>query len=233
MLFVIVMPVLMEDVDELMAPVLSKASAEPFLVSRDILYADDTLLLATDAPTLQRHLENIVQIGKRYGLELHWGKTEVIRVRHDGVIYAEDGRPLNNKDRVVYLGALLHAAGDPKAEVDRRIGEARSSFACLEKVWSHANLTVKEKLRIFDACVVSKLLYGLDSLCLRQAERRRLDGAQALWLRKILRIPHSYISRIANEEVRRKAGVAPLSQFEDSGCTPPPHGGGHLSISHD
>ena len=211
-LFVIVMSVLMQDVDQEMASIFKNAPSEPFLVSRDILYADDTLLLATDADTLQRHLECITRVGRRYGLELHWGKTEVLRVRHDGLIYAEGNQPLKNKDYAVYLGSLLQAAGDPKAEVDRRIGEARSTFACLDKIWSHANLSVRHKVRIFEACVVSKLLCGLDSLWLRRAERRRLDGAQALWLRRILRIPHSYVSRVTNAEVLRKAKTAPLSQ---------------------
>ena len=64
---------------------------------------------------------------------------------------------------------------------------------------------------MFDACVVSKLAYGLHTACLNQTERRRLDGFQSKCLQKILRISHSYYSRISNKTVLLQVGHRPIS----------------------
>ena len=113
----------------------------------------------------------------------------------------------------MYLGGLLSASGDQGSEITRRLGEAGAAFEKLTAIWKHANLTRSRKLRIFEACVQTKLLYSLDSVCLRQAERSRVDAFQAKCLRRVFGIPHSYLSRVSNAEVRAVAGRPPLSQI--------------------
>ena len=54
---------------------------------------------------------------------------------------------------------------------------------------------------VFNACVVSKLLRCLHTAWLNKAELRRLDVFQTSCLRKILRIPHSFKSRVSNAEI--------------------------------
>ena len=59
---------------------------------------------------------------------------------------------------------------------------------------------------MFGACVVLKLMYGLHTGWLSKGARRRLDGFQARCLRRILRIPPAFVSRVSNEQVRQQAG---------------------------
>ena len=61
------------------------------------------------------------------------------------------------------------------------------------------------------ACVVSKLMYCLESLWLLQADRHRLDAFHAKCLRRIPNIPCSYISRISNENVLNLARQSRVS----------------------
>ena len=77
--------------------------------------------------------------------------------------------------------------------------------------WSHSTLSQGRKLEIYAQCVVSSLLYGLSTAWLTTAARRRLDGFHARCLRRILRIPSAYISRVANTVVFAKAGQKSLS----------------------
>ena len=63
------------------------------------------------------------------------------------------------------------------------------------------------------AIVVSTVLYSLDSLWLLQSDLRRLDAFHCRSLRKVLRIPCSYVSRISNEIVLENAGSMPLSKM--------------------
>ena len=58
---------------------------------------------------------------------------------------------------------------------------------------------------IFNAVVVSRLLYGLSGAWLNKSEIRRLNGFQSRCLRVLLRIPPSYISRILNSTVLQSA----------------------------
>ena len=78
-------------------------------------------------------------------------------------------------------------------------------------MWSHAAIATQRKLRIFDACVLSKLLHSLHTAWPKTAVLSRLDAFQARCLRRILRIPHSYYSRISNATVLERAKRNKLS----------------------
>ena len=57
----------------------------------------------------------------------------------------------------------------------------------------------------------TELLNGLSTVWLVTAQKRRLDGFYARCLRRILRIPAAFVSRISNAAVFKRAGVNPLS----------------------
>ena len=56
-----------------------------------------------------------------------------------------------------------------------------------------------------DAVIASKLLHGLESASLTQAEYARLDAFQVSALRKILRVPHPDYSGVSNNRVMEVA----------------------------
>ena len=56
------------------------------------------------------------------------------------------------------------------------------------------------------------MTYGLQTACPNLAERRRIDGLQARCLRRILRIPHAYYSRVSNRTVLERAGHRPITE---------------------
>ena len=84
-------------------------------------------------------------------------------------------------------------------EINRRLGLARADFSALTRVWRHSSLPVGPKIRIFNACVASQLMYGLHTAKLKKAELGKLDAFQAM--RMILGIPHSFYSRVPNTDV--------------------------------
>ena len=83
---------------------------------------------------------------------------------------------------------------------------ARADFDALAKTWAHSALTWKQKPRIFESLVESKLLYAMASLTLTVAQQRKLNGFQNRCLRKIVGVPPAYISRVSNATVLSKAG---------------------------
>ena len=71
----------------------------------------------------------------------------------------------------------------------------------------------KRKLTIFDACILSKLMYGLSSAVLTKVDRKRLDAFHAGCTRKIIRVAPAYHSRVSNHTVFERARTKPASRL--------------------
>ena len=99
----------------------------------------------------------------------------------------------------------------------RRIGEARTVFQSLKQVWRHAGLSTKEKLQIYKACVVSKLLYNMSTLRLTETQLHSIDAFHYKCLRSIASMPTTWgamqigVARTSNEAVRVKLNETLLS----------------------
>ena len=88
-LFIIMMSVLLADARP--TPVVGGPAAKKYVVSTEIAYADDTMLVGSDAGGVQGHFESIVKLGRTYGLEINAGKTLLLRVRGTEDIRFADG----------------------------------------------------------------------------------------------------------------------------------------------
>ena len=154
----------------------------------------------------------IGSVGEEYGLQFNWKKLEMMPVRVDAVIQKPDGERVERKDQLVYLGSSLSSDGRVGPELSCRLGLARADYENLRKKWSHSALSVRRKVAIFEACVVTKLLYSLTSACLNKCERRGIDGFQARCLRKIMKVAPACWSRVANKTVLARASTRPVSQ---------------------
>ena len=209
-LFIIVMTLLTKDAKSKLS-----ARASAALDSNDlgeILYADDTLIIGSGADLVAEYAAAIEKAGNDYGMTLHWGKTQALSMCTDSPIRRPDGSIIVSTGSLTYLGGILSADGRVDSEISRKLGTATADFRSLRVAWNHAGISTKTKLRYFESIVMSKLLYGLSSVWLVTAQKRRLDGFYARCLRRLLHIPSSYISRVSNACVLSRAGVRPLSE---------------------
>ena len=209
-LFTIVMTVLISDAHGCLAQRYGDILSKEFFI-HELLYADDTLLVDCAGPSLQKYMMVIEELGREYGLELNWKKIECLPIRCQAHLSAADGSEIPEDSSITYLGALLANDGKIDSELSRRIGMAAADFKMLKKIWNHVDLSIYQKYRIFDACIISKLLYGLHTAWLSQIQRRKLDGFYIRCLRQILGIRPSFISRVSNEAVLARLGVQKLS----------------------
>ena len=210
-LFVMVMTVLLHDAKHKLVNTMG-VQLHDASFANELVYADDTLLLDIDADVLHAFMLTIGSVGEEYGLKFNWKKLEMMPVRVDAVIRTPDGDQVKCKDQLVYLGSSLSSDGKVGSELNRRLGLARADYENLRKIWSHSALSVRRKVAVFEACVVSKLLYGLTSACLNKCEKRRIDGFQARCLRKIMKVAPAYWSRVSNQTVLARASSRPVSQ---------------------
>ena len=174
----------------------------------DIVYADDTLLIGVNTKFLAQFVAAVASAGKRYGLELHLGKLQLINVGSSATVRLPDGNDLHPKPQMEYLGTALSDAACSDTELSRRIGMAKQDFRHLSRVWNHAGLARKRRLQFYQALIESRFLYSLATSCYTVAQLRRIDGFQAKCIRRVLGIPPAFLSRISNAEVVRKSGLA-------------------------
>ena len=71
----------------------------------------------------------------------------------------------------------------------------------------------KEKYRIYRACVLSRLLYGLQTAWLTKVAKQKLDGFHAKCCRLIAKIAPAYYSRVPNTDVLAEMGAQRLSNI--------------------
>ena len=203
------MTMMMHDAQCMLSPACLQAVSNQLLF--DILYADDTLLVGVNEKRVEELSSAIAVVGARYGMSLHWGKTQALTVGGTGCIRDPSGNAIHDTGTLQYLGAVLSGDGRLDSELSRKLGAATSDFKKLRAVWAHGNVTLQNKLLYFHSLVVSKLVYGLATCWLVTAQRRRVDGFYVRCLRNILRIPAAFVSRVSNATVLKKAGVPPFT----------------------
>ena len=152
-LFTVVMTIVLLDASKLRGEVGGPLQEKPYIATNELLYADDSMLIGSDASAVQAHLDSVTTVGQTYGLELNVEKTILLRIRGTLDIYGADGKPLAVKEEAIYLGSLISADGRTPRELSRKLGEAQQLFQKLEAIWKHANISEKRRACIFEACV--------------------------------------------------------------------------------
>ena len=100
----------------------------------------------------------------------------------------------------------MDGTGDPAKEVMKRISTTIITLKKLDQFWLNSNCPIKRKVEVYDTVIKAKLLYGLESLQMRETVKRKLDTFQLYGLSKILRMKTTYVNRRkTNEKVMKNA----------------------------
>ena len=174
---------------------------------RDMLFADDAALVTHTAEALQRLADSFSDACKEFGLTISLKKTNICvqGVEESPSILIEDVT-LDVVDTFTYLGSTISGNLTLDVELDRRLGKASSVMARLQtRVWENKSLTIRTKIQVYQACVVSTLLYGSESWTTYMTQEHRLNVFHMRCLRRILGI--SWQDHITNESVLQRADI--------------------------
>ena len=101
----------------------------------------------------------------RAGLVINPTKTEILNIPSpDAPTFSISGNQLKNSENFTYLGSNLSFSGDLINEIQRRINLA--SLACdrlSKRVFGNKNLMIHTKIAVYDAVVISTILYGCET----------------------------------------------------------------------
>ena len=154
---------------------------------------------------MYRKLDDFWKESKKAGLEINYSKTEEIWVNK----IVNQGLRLNGEDikrssDFCYLGSIVAENTGTGREVNARIQKARGLFSKLRIVWLSKSLRKDTKIRIFNACVKSVLLYGCETWLVTNEIQCKIQTFVNRCLRFILRIWWPNI--ISNKEQWKATG---------------------------
>ncbi len=104
-------------------------------------------------------------------------------------------------DKAIYLGGTITERALKSAELHTRLTKALTTAYKLKEFWKGCNAPLKWKLQVYNAVIVSQLIYGLNTIHLTDSCLQSLDTFQLRGLRQILRIEAAFYSDISHNKV--------------------------------
>ena len=114
-----------------------------------------------------------------------------------------DGELLEIVPEFKYLGSTILPTGQAKIEIGVRTDNARKAFVQLKCVlWRKKEISLKTKLRVYEAAIRPVLLYGCETWPLRAEDIRKLQVFDHWCLKYILQTRR--IDQISNARIRAR-----------------------------
>jgi len=144
------------------------------------------------------------------GLRLSWPKTKLQNVGAGDPpsTILIDGVPGEGVEEFIYLGSKQSSNGYSRPNVLHRIGLACSVMNSLQKVWKWSSLNINTKVHLYQAVVMSVLLYGAETRTLLAANMKTLEAFHARCQQQILDI--RWWVHVSNAEVLQRSGLSAI-----------------------
>ena len=119
----------------------------------------------------------------------------------NNAITFSDDTELDKVESTEYLGGIMHVGINNKVEISSRIAATMPIMFALNHFWKQTKCSTRWKIEIFNSVIVSKLLYGLETLQYHINSFTRINTFQMKGLRKILDIPPTFIDRSNTDDI--------------------------------
>ena len=155
-------------------------------------FADDAAVYESTRVAFEKAMSEFVQTASEWGVTVSIQKTKGMITGRQ--LTARDNMPVEldsgSTDIVqdfTYLGSNITSDGEAKNEVKIRISKAARAFGCLQKsIFQDHRLSVETKRRVYEAAVLSVLLYGAETWSIKAESVRRLSGFHNRCIRTIM-----------------------------------------------
>ena len=174
-------------------------------------YADDVDFLDTDLSKLQSILPVATSVLKQWNLNVNEQKTEFIHVYLANKADCKpDGTPLA-KDEEWRVSKLLGLLLCSTKDILHRINLGNIAFNKFKAVWIQGKrISLNRKIQIYEAQVVSVIMYGSSSRAAPKYILEKLDICHRKHLRHILNYRYPYV--ISNKSLYERCNTVPLSE---------------------
>ena len=177
-------------------------------------FADDGALLSSTRPAAEKAVLMYQQTSRNFGLTVSLPKTKHMVTgrmveEEDLAPIVLDGGEVEAVKEFPYLGSVVDSSGRIDADVNRRVAQASKAFGALRKaVFLDKNLRMATKRKIYNACVLSVLLYGAECWIPLRRHEKKVSTFHHRCIRTILGISNrqQWSEHITMAEVRRRWG---------------------------
>ena len=158
---------------------------------RWILYADDVVLFAKSSGEAEQLLRIIHNTCKRFGLNISFGKTKT-QVFNDNSMAARpslitvNGHEIENVRQFEYLGHIFDNCS-AASSTEHRKARASAKFHQFREVLCDIKINRKTRWKILEACVVPRLLYGLQACYPKEEQLKKLEACWFQFLRSMVK----------------------------------------------
>ena len=176
-------------------------------IINNLRFADDIAVLAEKEVDLQGMVNRIATESTRMGMKINTGKTEVqhIGLPKCNAAITIDKDDLKQVEEFVYLGGNMSEDATTTQDLKRRVGLACGAMQKLCPIWKAKDIRVSTKLRVYEALVLSILMYNSETWTLREEDKNRLRVFEMNCLRKIKGVTRR--DRIRNTDIRSEMGM--------------------------
>ncbi|KAL5260883.1 hypothetical protein ACHWQZ_G006801 [Mnemiopsis leidyi] len=173
-------------------------------------YSDDVDFMATSKEELENLLPVVKQVFNEWNLQINESKTEFVDFRIAGKDeFKDDGTPLRGSEEWCsskLLGSLMCCTKD----IFHRCILGNAAFQSFKKVWMRSKIPLDKKLKVYEAQVVSVIMYNASCWAAPAAVMEKLDICHRKHLRAIMNV--RYPSMISNKTLYLRCNTCPLSE---------------------
>ncbi|VDP52853.1 unnamed protein product, partial [Schistosoma margrebowiei] len=113
---------------------------------------------------MQIKTTSVASVSASVGLNIHKGKTKVLKYNTENSNpITLDGETLEDVESFTYLRSIIDEQGVSDADIEARIGNARTAFIQLKNIRDSKQLSTNIKITIFNTNVKIILLYGAET----------------------------------------------------------------------
>ena len=124
-----------------------------------------------------------------FGITIRLKKTKILGQEVSTPSISIGDYTLKAVEDFSYLGSIISSNLSLDTEMNKRIGQAAAVLALLRKrIWDNTMLTISNKMKVYQACLLSTLLYSSKTWTLYSYQETRLNTFHLRCLRRILGI---------------------------------------------
>jgi hypothetical protein len=149
-------------------------------IIRTVRYADDLVQLAKEETIIQRMIDKLIEVGRRYGMEINVEKTKAMRIsRQPTTLQIKiDKNPVENVEESNYLGNMITNDVRCTREIKARIAMKKAAFNKKTLFTSKLDLELGKKL--VKCYIWSIALYCAENWTLRKLDQKYLESFE-MW----------------------------------------------------
>ena len=178
-------------------------------------FADDAALYTNTREEMDQVAREFVRTAAEWGLTVSIEKTKLLVVGKD--MRPEDSRPLQLDEGEIasvceftYLGSTITKDGEVRGEAVARLAKASRAFGCLRSaIFRSKRISVATKREVYQAAVLSTLLYGAETWTVKADSVRKLRGFHNRCIRCMLGVSRlqQWKERITSRELAKAFGM--------------------------